>query len=36
MAGSKIMGVILLALGIFVGYQGIDLTLGKPSRPGPA
>jgi hypothetical protein len=35
MAGSKIMGVTLLALGIFVGYQGIDLTLGTPSRPGP-
>jgi hypothetical protein len=35
MAGSKIMGVILLALGIFVGYQGVELTLGTPSRPGP-
>jgi len=35
MAGSKIMGLILLALGVFVCYQGIDLTLGTPSRPGP-
>jgi len=29
------MGGILLALGILVGYQGIELTLGMPSRPGP-
>ena len=35
MAGSKIMGVFLLLLGGFVCYQGIDLTLGAPSRPGP-
>jgi hypothetical protein len=35
MAGSTIMGAILLALGAFVGYQGIDLTLGTPGHPGP-
>jgi hypothetical protein len=35
MAGSKVMGVVLLLLGIFVCYQGIDLTLGRPSIPGP-
>ncbi len=34
MSGSKIMGGILLALGVFVGYQGIELSLGTPSRPG--
>jgi len=35
MAGSKIMGVFLVLLGGFVCYQGIDLTLGMPNRPGP-
>jgi hypothetical protein len=35
MTGSKVMGTALLLLGIFVCYQGIDLTLGAPSRPGP-
>jgi putative tricarboxylic transport membrane protein len=29
------MGGILLLLGIFVCYQGIDLSVGTPSRPGP-
>ena len=29
------MGLTLLALGVFVCYQGIDLTLGTPIRPGP-
>lgn len=29
------MGILLLGVGIFVCYQGIDLTLGKPSLPGP-
>lgn len=35
MAGSKIMGAFLLLLGGFVCYQGIDLTMGMPNRPGP-
>jgi hypothetical protein len=35
MSGSKAMGAILLALGLFVCYQGIDLSIGTPSRPGP-
>jgi putative tricarboxylic transport membrane protein len=35
MAGSTFMGMILLALGIFVGFQGIDLSLGTPGHPGP-
>ncbi len=35
MPGSVIMGIFLLGLGIFVCFQGIDLTLGKPSLPGP-
>jgi hypothetical protein len=29
------MGAILLGIGAFVCYQGIDLSLGTPSRPGP-
>ena len=35
MSGPTIMGVILFALGIFVCYQGIDLSVGRPSQPGP-
>ena len=35
MSGPIIMGLILFALGIFVCYQGIDLTVGIPSQPGP-
>ena len=35
MPGSKIMGVILLLMGVYISYQGIELTLGVPSRPGP-
>lgn len=35
MQGSKIMGAFLLLLGFFVCYQGLDLTLGTPNRPGP-
>ena len=35
MSGPTIMGLILFALGIFVCYQGIDLTVGIPSQPGP-
>lgn len=35
MPGSVIMGIILLGLGVFVCYEGIDLTLGRPSLPGP-
>jgi len=35
MSGPKIMGTILLGIGAFVCYQGIDLSLGAPSRPGP-
>ncbi len=35
MAGSTIMGVILLALGIFVSYHGIELSPGTPGHPGP-
>ena len=35
MQGSKIMGGFLLLLGLFVCYQGLDLTLGTPNRPGP-
>ncbi len=29
------MGLILMGLGIFVIYQGIDLGVGEPGRPGP-
>jgi putative tricarboxylic transport membrane protein len=29
------IGTIFLALGIFVGHQAIQLSLGRPSRPGP-
>jgi len=35
MAGSTIMGVVLLALGIFVCYHGVELSLGTPGQPGP-
>ena len=35
MSGPTIMGMILFALGIFVCYQGIDLSVGRPSQPGP-
>lgn len=35
MQGSKIMGGVLLMVGLFVCYQGLDLTLGTPNRPGP-
>jgi putative tricarboxylic transport membrane protein len=35
MPGSAVMGTILFGLGIFVCYHGIDLTVGKPSLPGP-
>jgi putative tricarboxylic transport membrane protein len=35
MSGSKIMGTILLGIGGFVCYQGVDLSLGTPSHPGP-
>jgi hypothetical protein len=35
MSGSKTMGTILLALGVFVCYQGIDLSIGRPNHPGP-
>ncbi|MCK7468770.1 MAG: tripartite tricarboxylate transporter TctB family protein [Desulfosudis oleivorans] len=33
--GIEDHGGILLLVGVFVCYQGIDLTLGAPSRPGP-
>ncbi len=29
------IGTIFLALGIFVSHQAIQLSLGRPSRPGP-
>lgn len=35
MAGPWIMGIVLLGLGGFVCYHSIELSLGKPSRPGP-
>lgn len=33
--GPLAIGTLLLALGIFVGHQAIQLSLGRPSRPGP-
>jgi hypothetical protein len=35
MSGSKIMGAILVGIGAFVCYQGFDLSIGTPGRPGP-
>jgi hypothetical protein len=35
MYGPWVMGIILLGLGIFVCSHAVELTLGKPSRPGP-
>jgi len=33
--GPIVAGIILLALGIFVCHQAVQLSLGKASRPGP-
>jgi len=33
--GPLVIGALLLALGIFVDHQAIQLSLGQPSRPGP-
>lgn len=33
--GSILAGTILLALGIFVCHQALNLSLGRASRPGP-
>jgi hypothetical protein len=35
MSGSRVMGIILLILGVFVCYQGGSLSIGTPSHPGP-
>ena len=35
MVGPAMMGFILLALGIFVCSQALELSLGRASRPGP-
>jgi hypothetical protein len=35
MKARVVTGTILLALGIFVCHQAIQLSLGRPSRPGP-
>jgi divalent metal cation (Fe/Co/Zn/Cd) transporter len=35
MFGPALMGIFLLALGVFVCREALELTLGQASRPGP-